>query len=297
MTFAEKLKSLRKQIAISQEDLADKVHVSRQAITKWENGNGLPDIENIVAIAALFNVSIDELLSGEKTILTKRDFLYESRTEYDLDEEKHLDLKIGVSHEIIIEKTKDEKIQILLASNKMSYLAQQVKVKIRETKRRMDVEVTHTPDLTDTQSKEDLFIFFRIPEKFVADLEINAIAELLRVRDITFDCLEFSGKLKKAVVSNASGHIELDTSNDLDVTTDGFTGKIDFNQIRATSTITVDSLRNYHAKCVGMKNHIIDNGKSPVKAIEANEVAEPIETDLIIELAGISSELTIKRAE
>ena len=44
MNFADKLKELRKQKGISQEQLAEKIYVSRQAITKWESGNGIPDI-------------------------------------------------------------------------------------------------------------------------------------------------------------------------------------------------------------------------------------------------------------
>ena len=47
MTFAEKLKSMRKQSGMSQEKLAEKIGVSRQAITKWESNTGIPDIENI----------------------------------------------------------------------------------------------------------------------------------------------------------------------------------------------------------------------------------------------------------
>ena len=55
MNFAEKLKELRKQKGISQEQLSEKIYVSRQAITKWENGNGIPDITNLIAISNLFN--------------------------------------------------------------------------------------------------------------------------------------------------------------------------------------------------------------------------------------------------
>ena len=64
MTFAEKLKSIRKQAGMSQEQLAEKLGVSRQAVTKWETNGGIPDIENIMAISALFGISIDELLMG-----------------------------------------------------------------------------------------------------------------------------------------------------------------------------------------------------------------------------------------
>lgn len=63
MTFAENVKMLRKQAGMSQEQLAEKLGVSRQAVTKWETGAGIPDIENIMAISALFDISIDDLLS------------------------------------------------------------------------------------------------------------------------------------------------------------------------------------------------------------------------------------------
>lgn len=66
MTFAEKLKTIRKQLGMSQEQLADKLGVSRQAITKWETNIGIPDIENLIAISKLFNMTIDELLFEEQ---------------------------------------------------------------------------------------------------------------------------------------------------------------------------------------------------------------------------------------
>lgn len=66
MTFSEKLKEARKNAGLSQEQLAEKLCVSRQAVTKWETGRGLPDVENIKAISLLLNVSIDYLLSDEE---------------------------------------------------------------------------------------------------------------------------------------------------------------------------------------------------------------------------------------
>ena len=62
MTLAEKLKDARKNAALSQEQLAEKLCVSRAAVAKWESGKGLPDIENLKAISKLLNVSIDYLV-------------------------------------------------------------------------------------------------------------------------------------------------------------------------------------------------------------------------------------------
>ena len=54
MTLAEKLKSIRKQAGMSQEQLAERLGVSRQAVTKWETDAGIPDVENVMALSALF---------------------------------------------------------------------------------------------------------------------------------------------------------------------------------------------------------------------------------------------------
>lgn len=67
MTLEEQIKHYRKQAGLSQEKMAEKIGVSRQAITKWENGTGTPDIANLMAIADLFQISVDELLSNEKS--------------------------------------------------------------------------------------------------------------------------------------------------------------------------------------------------------------------------------------
>ena len=65
--FSENLIHLRKLKNISQEELAEKLNVSRQTISKWETGESLPDIEKTKLLAELFNVSIDDLVNFEKT--------------------------------------------------------------------------------------------------------------------------------------------------------------------------------------------------------------------------------------
>jgi transcriptional regulator with XRE-family HTH domain len=62
MNFAEKLYTLRTQSGFSQEVLAEKLNVSRQAVSKWETGPTLPETDKIIAMSNLFNVSIDSLL-------------------------------------------------------------------------------------------------------------------------------------------------------------------------------------------------------------------------------------------
>ena len=62
MTLGEKIKEARKQYGLSQEQLAEKMAVSRSAVAKWEANNGLPDVDNLKALAQLLNVNIDYLL-------------------------------------------------------------------------------------------------------------------------------------------------------------------------------------------------------------------------------------------
>lgn len=62
MTFAEKIFKLRKEKGFSQEALAEKLNTTRQAISKWENGQGFPETEKLLMIGNIFEVSIDYLL-------------------------------------------------------------------------------------------------------------------------------------------------------------------------------------------------------------------------------------------
>ena len=68
MEFNEKLQELRKREGMTQEELAGKLYVSRTAISKWESGRGYPNIESLKAIARLFSVTVDELLSSDEIL-------------------------------------------------------------------------------------------------------------------------------------------------------------------------------------------------------------------------------------
>ena len=62
MEFNNKLYELRKQKGLSQEELANRLNVSRQTISKWEVGESTPDMEKLAAISELFDISLDELV-------------------------------------------------------------------------------------------------------------------------------------------------------------------------------------------------------------------------------------------
>lgn len=69
MEFREKLQQLRKENGFTQEQLAEKIFVSRTAISKWESGRGFPSLDYLKSLSKLFSISIDDLLSGEELII------------------------------------------------------------------------------------------------------------------------------------------------------------------------------------------------------------------------------------
>ena len=73
MSFGENLRNVRKKKNITQEDLAEILGVSRQAISKWESDNGYPETEKLLVISEVLNISIDSLLHGGSTLDVKQE--------------------------------------------------------------------------------------------------------------------------------------------------------------------------------------------------------------------------------
>ena len=73
MDIGEKLKALRTERGLTQEQLAAKLYVSRTAVSKWETGGGSPNLDSLQAVARLFDVSVDDLLSADDLIVLARD--------------------------------------------------------------------------------------------------------------------------------------------------------------------------------------------------------------------------------
>lgn len=65
MSFAENLKQIRKEKGFSQEELAEIMNVSRQAVSKWEQGIGYPEVEKLLLLSSKLNISLDSLMSAE----------------------------------------------------------------------------------------------------------------------------------------------------------------------------------------------------------------------------------------
>ena len=65
LNFGENLRRLRKSKDLSQEQLAEMLNISRQAVSKWESGKAYPDIENLVLLRSIFNITLDDLILDE----------------------------------------------------------------------------------------------------------------------------------------------------------------------------------------------------------------------------------------
>ncbi len=65
-----KLKSAREKCLLSQNDVANELNISRQAVSRWENGKSYPDIDNLVLLSKLYHMSLDELLETNQIVNT-----------------------------------------------------------------------------------------------------------------------------------------------------------------------------------------------------------------------------------
>ena len=77
MNFGHQIKYYRQRDHLSQESLAEKLYVSRQTISNWENDKSYPDIHNLLMLSSLFDVSLDDLVKGDVEIMERK--LKESR--------------------------------------------------------------------------------------------------------------------------------------------------------------------------------------------------------------------------
>ena len=288
MTFAEKLKDIRKQTGTSQEKLAEKLGVSRQAVTKWETGSGIPDIENIIAVSALFNISIDELLGNEKAHKKTSDYLFESITEYDIDESKRYDMKLGGAKKLILSGYDGEKICVRLVSNILPTLQNDLKVKIDDIKKRIDVDINRKNGMTEASAKEAVHIFVQIPSSYIEKIELSASVESLELNSLECDKIELNVRTQNISLNDIIGTIEIDCNLDMNVVCHSLNGDIAINQMSATSKICIPDRTIFSAvaKGIGTSISFEKNGK------KVDNFDTP-DADNVIELNGIKSELII----
>ena len=324
MTFGEKLKETRKAAGFSQEELAEKLNVSRQAITKWETDTGLPDISNIMTISKLFSIPVDDLISEEKTAVRVKSRLYESITEYDIDGKKNFDIKLGGAKEIIVSgigpvaktdteaatsanaetktgvgteaatetttsaETEGEKIKIILSSDTISTLQKDFKTKIDDIKGRIDIDVNRAKNISESAAKEALYIEIILPNKYIREVELTGFCKKITVKNLTCASLEFDGRTDDVLVDGFDGTFEIDCNLDMNLEINSFQGAVEVNQVKATSRMTVNPAQDFKKVVKGIGTAVMFEQNNLPAEDFSNESSSNV-----IEFNGIKSELII----
>ena len=288
MNFSEKLKEIRKKEGISQEQLAEKIGVTRQAITKWETGKGLPDVENMVIIAEIFKTTIDELLTDSVAKGAPETLEYISETVYDIDCEKHFDVNIGSAAAIMLSSGGDEKLHIKLSSETLENLDSLFKIKLDDRKNKLDVICLNKNKLSRYEAEGSLAVEIILPNKYSDVCEISASVKLLAINNLHLNRLEYDGDAEQVLISDSSGSLEFTAKTDYEITIDKITGRLDINQWKAKTIIHIPEENIVNVINKGRKCNIyyVKDGK----ATECEKVAD---SENEISVSGVFSELVV----
>lgn len=253
MDFSEKLKQIRKSEGISQEQLAERIGVSRQAVTKWETGKGLPDIENMTILAEIFKITLDELISGSEPKNEKAE-IFTSETSYDIDTATHFDINIGNMRDITVSGGADEKLHIILSSETAEDIGSVFKVKLDGRKNKLDVECTRKDKMSRYEAQENVSVKIVLPKQFTDHCEISAQTNLLFISSLDIRRLEYDGSADSVIIENSGGSIELTSKSDMDITADRINGLLDINLWRARAMVhipteNIPAVENNGRKC------------------------------------------------
>ena len=273
MTFSEKLKLFRTTNNLTQEELAEKLNVSRQAITKWESGDGIPDIDNLKQLSILFNVTIDELVKEDKIIKINGKYSYQE--ELEIDHTKHFDIKISKIFEMNFKPNTEEKVKIEILSDEEENLQELYKVKIDNRYDRLDI------DIKGKSIVQDVVVNIFIPEKYIGEIELNSKMKHLNISNLELNKLEYDGELKYLNVEKVKGTIVLNvTKCDVEVDYDELDGALEINTINSTARVKLPRNNKYKTVLKGIKNEFIN----------ANSIEN---SSNVIELNGVNSKLII----
>ena len=292
MDFGDKLKQYRLNEGLSQEQLAEKIGVSRQAITKWETKRGLPDVENMIILAELFKLTLDELVLEEVKNQKNEPTIFESETVYDIDTQKHFDINLGGARKITLKTGNDEKIRIKLSSESLSEIGSLYKIKLDEKRGKLDVELVNKKGVSRFETQENVDITLQLPEGFTEHCEVSASVKELFIEDLRLRRLEYDGDADKVYIRDTEGSLELTAKTDYDITIKGNCTKLDVNQFKAKSIVHLENAENYRFENNGRKCKLITRKDGETVELETNENVENI-----ISTSGIFSELIVEVEE
>lgn len=289
MDFGDKLKQYRLKEGLSQEQLAEKIGVSRQAITKWETKRGLPDVENMIILAEIFKLTLDELVLEEVKKQEEKPTVFESETVYDIDIQKHFDINIGGARTITLKTGADEKIHILLSSETLSELGSLFKVKLDEKKNKLDVELINKKGVSRFEAQESVDITLLLPERFTEHTEVSASVKELYLEDLRLSRLEYDGDAEKVYIRDTDGSLEFTSKTDYEIFVSGNCTNLDVNQFKAKTVVKLKNADNYKLLNNGRKCTLITRKNGETVEFSVNENAENT-----ISISGLFSELIVE---
>ena len=289
MDFGDKLKQYRLKEGLSQEQLAEKIGVSRQAITKWETKRGLPDVENMIILAEIFKLTLDELVLEEVKKQEEKPTVFESETVYDIDIQKHFDINIGGARTITLKTGADEKIHILLSSETLSELGSLFKIKLDEKKNKLDVELINKKGVSRFEAQESVDITLLLPERFTEHTEVSASVKELYLEDLRLSRLEYDGDAEKVYIRDTDGSLEFTSKTDYEIFVSGNCTNLDVNQFKAKTVVNLKNANNYKLLNNGRKCTLITRKNGETVEFSVNENAENT-----ISISGLFSELIVE---
>jgi hypothetical protein len=242
----------------------------------------------MMAISGLFGISMDELLSNEKERNKPSQFLYESITEYDIAQRKHFDMKFGGAKKFVLSGYDGEKIRVRLASDTLSTLQNDFKVKLDDIRNRIDVDVERKNGVTEAKAKEEVCIFVQIPSPYIGKIECAVNAGLVEIHALECENIELEMKTTRMVLDDVVGTVKINCNLDMEIFCRTLNGAVEINQVSATSRICVPEGATFAAVRKG-----IATGISYERNGEASEDFSTAESDNVIELNGVRSELVI----
>ena len=288
MDFGQKLKEVRKREGLSQEQLAERIGVSRQAITKWETGKGMPDIENMMILAEIFKTTLDDLVSQAMPQSAQNPAVYHSETSYDIELKTHFDIMIGAARSLTVRHGEDEKLHIDLASETMENIGSIYKIKLDENRSKLDVDCVKKDGVSRYELAEAISVIVTLPKNFTGHCEIDASVGELLLTGLTLERLEYDGDAKSVTISDCRGGIGFTSRAEYDITVDGIRGVLDINQWKSGSVVHIPGGADFRVSDKGRGCHVYykKNGESV-------ENGGREKSENIISVSGIQSELIV----
>ena len=155
------------------------------------------------------------------------------------------------------------------------------------------MEIRRVGEITEREARASLEVFVRFPQRYLKEIELSGHPGTLELRDLRAERVEFSGKAARVLLDGVSGHVELNSNEDLEIRCGSLDGRLDVNQVSSASRLFLPAEIPFVAVTRGSANHICyEKGGNPVEDFSRkDEEAGPC--DNVIELNGMKSELII----